>query len=82
MSALDDLTDNIDMINDRAGRQRIDYNDSDDYEAAAACLVFLAVMGMAIESLAIILRILNVSLINQYFPLFEVGVSNSTYLVM
>ena len=76
LSALDDLNDNIDAINDRFGRQVIDYDDSDDYEAAAGCLVFVAVMGMIIESLAIILRILNVSFINQNFPIFEIGVSN------
>ena len=75
LSAIDDLNDNIDAINDRFGAQ-IDYDDSNDHKAAAGCLVFVAVMGMVIESLAIILRILNFSFINQNFPIFEIGVSN------
>ena len=76
LSAIEDLNDNIDTINDRANRQLINYDDSDDYEAAAGWLVFVAVMGMAIEPLLIIIRILNISYVNQYFLIFGIGVSN------
>ena len=76
LSAIEDLNDNIDTINNRANRQLINYDDSDDYEAAAGWLVFVAVMGMVIEPLLIIIRILNISYVNQYFLIFGIGVSN------
>ena len=75
LSAIEDLKDNIDAINARF-RTRLEYEDSDDYEAAAGWLVFVAVMGMAIEPLMIIIRILNISFVNQYFLIFGIGVSN------
>ena len=76
LSALEDLTDNIDMINERARREVIDYDDAGDYEAAAGWLVFVAVMGMAIEPLIAILRVLNFSFVNQNFLIFGIVVSN------
>ena len=76
LSAIEDLNDNIDTVNNRNNRQVINYDDSDDYEAAAGWLVFVAVMGMAIEPLLIIIRILNISYVNQYFLIFGIGVSN------
>ena len=76
LSAIEDLTDNIDMINNRANRQVINYDDSDDYEAAAGWLVFVAVMGMVIEPLIGLIRILNISFVNQNFLIFGIGVSN------
>ena len=75
LSAIEDLNDNIDAINARFST-RYEYEDSDDYEAAAGWLVFVAVMGMAIEPLLIIIRILNFSFINQNFLIFGIGVSN------
>ena len=75
LSAIEDLKDNIDAINERFST-RLEYEDSDDYEAAAGWLVFVAVMGMAIEPLIIIIRILNFSFINQNFLIFGIGVSN------
>ena len=75
LSAIEDLKDNFDAINARFGT-RFEYEDSDDYEAAAGWLVFVAVMGMAIEPLIIILRILNISFINGHFFIFGIAVSN------
>ena len=74
--AIEDLTDNIDMINDRANRQVINYDDSDDYKAVAGWLVFVAVMGMVIEPLIGFLCILNISFVNQNFLRFGIVVSN------
>ena len=82
LSAIESLEDNIDTINNRARQQLIHYNDSDDYEAAAGWLVFVAVMGMIIESLIIFLRILNISFINQNFLIFGIVVSNYNVLVI
>ena len=76
LSTLEDLNDNIDTINNRNNREVINYDDSDDYEAAAGWLVFVAVMGMVIEILIIILRILNISFINEHFFIFGIAVSN------
>ena len=76
LSTLEDLNDNIDAINDFFSRLEVRYNNSDDYEAAAGWLVFIAVMGMAIEPLIIILRILNISFINEHFFIFGIAVSN------
>ena len=76
LSTLEDLNDNIDTINNRNNREVINYDDSDDYEAAAGWLVFVAVMGMVIEILIIIIRILNITFINQAFILFGITVSN------
>ena len=80
LSAIEDLNDNIDTLNDRANRQVVNYEDSDDYEAAAGWLVFVAVMGMVIESLIIILRILKIDFINQNFLIFGIVVSIITVL--
>ena len=82
LSTLEDLNDNIDTINNRNNREVINYDDSDDYEAAAGWLVFVAVMGMIIESLIIFLRILNISFINQNFLIFGIVVSKYNVLVI
>ena len=74
LSAIEDLNDNIDTINDRFNTQ-YEYDDSDDYEAAAGWLVFVAVMGMAIESTILIIRILNISVVNQNLLVFGIVVS-------
>ena len=75
LQAVEDLNANLETINNRYG---VDY-ESDDagaYEAAAGWLVFVAVMGMVIEILIIIIRILNIAFINQAFILFGITVSN------
>ena len=75
LSAIEDLNDNFDEINRRFNLQ-FEYEDSDDYEAAAGWLVFVAVIGMVIEPLIIILRILNIGFINQKFLIFGIVVSS------
>ena len=81
LSAIEDLNDNVDTINDRSTRIQVSYDDSDNYEAAAGCLIFVAVMGMVIEPLIIILRILNISFINQNFLIFGIVVSDYDVVV-
>ena len=80
LSAIEDLNDNIDTLNDRFTGPDVVYEDSDDYEAAAGWLVFVAVMGMVIEPLIIILRILKIDFINQNFLIFGIVVSIITVL--
>ena len=80
LSAIEDLNDNIDTYNDMFTGPDIEYEDSDDYEAAAGWLVFVAVMGMVIEPLIIILRILKIDFINQNFLIFGIVVSIITVL--
>ena len=75
LSAIEDLNDNFEVINSRFGVD-YEYRDSGDHEAAAGWLVFVAVMGMVIEPLIIILRILNISFVNQNFLIFGIGVSD------
>ena len=76
LSAIDDVNENFEAINNLFVTTNYEYRDSDDYEAAAGWLVFVAVMGMVIEPLIIFLRILNISFVNQYFFIFGIGVSN------
>ena len=76
LSAIEDLNDNVDTINDRSTRLQISYEDSDNHEAAAGYLVFVAVMGMVIEPIIMLLRILNISFINQNFVIFGIVVSD------
>ena len=40
------------------------------YRSAAEWLIFVAVMGLIIQTVIIVIRILNISLINQNFILF------------
>ena len=75
LQAVEDLNANLETINNRYG---VDYENDDAgaYEAAAGWLVFVAVMGMVIEILIIVIRILNITFINQAFILFGITVSN------
>ena len=75
LQAVEDLNANLETINNRYG---VDYenDDSGAHEAAAGWLVFVAVMGMVIEILIIIIRILNITFINQAFIIFGITVSN------
>ena len=79
LSAVESAQENIDKVNARFYRDgvgAIEYENKDNYEAAAGWLVFVAVMGMAIEPLLIILRLLNISFVNQYFVIFAIAVSS------
>lgn len=49
---------------------RFDYNEAGDYRAAAGWLIFVGVMGMVVEGAIILLRILNINIINQKFIIF------------
>jgi len=75
LSAVESINDSVDDINEFWNVQ-YEYGDANDYEAAAGWLAFVAVMGMAIESAIIIVRILNVSLVNQNFLIFVIAVSS------
>ena len=82
LSAIEDLNDNVDTINDRSTRIQVSYDDSDNHEAAAGFIIFVAVMGMVIEPLIIILRILSISFINQNFLIILFGIVVSDYDVV
>ena len=53
----------------------LDYNEAGDYRAAAGWLIFVGVMGILVEGLIILLRILNITVINQNFIIFGFVVS-------
>ena len=82
LSAIEDLNDNFDAINMRYNRDVVEYSDSNDHEAAAGWLVFVAVMGMVIEILLIIIRILNISFIKEHFVIFGIVVSTVAMYVV
>ena len=54
---------------------RLDYKEAGDYRAAAGWLIFIGVMGMVVEGAVILLRILNINIINQKFIIFAFIVS-------
>ena len=53
----------------------VTYDNAGRYRSAAGWLIFVAIMGMIIEPIIIIIRILNVYVINQNFILFGFIVS-------
>ena len=53
----------------------LDYKEAGDYRAAAGWLIFVGVMGMVVEGAIILLRILNINIINQKFIIFGFIVS-------
>ena len=75
LSAVESINDSVVDINEFWDVQ-YEYGDANDYEAAAGWLAFVAVMGMAIEPVIIILRILNISCINKNFLIFGIVVSS------
>ena len=54
---------------------RFDYNEAGDYRGAAGWLIFVGVVGMVVEGAIILLRILNINIINQKFIIFGFMVS-------
>ena len=76
LSAIEDTNDAFKEADMVITFRNFKYDDSSDYEAAAGWVVFVAVMGMAIESLIIGVRILNVSFVNQNFTIFGIVVSS------
>ena len=68
----------INDVIDAAEDEDIDdgeYNNSGSYRSAAGWLIFVSIMGMLIEMAIIVIRILNVSFINQNFFIFGLIVS-------
>jgi len=72
LSAISDVED---ALKEYFGDDR-EYQDASDYESAAGWLVFVAVMGIIIESLIMFLRILNFSIINEHLLIFGIVVSS------
>jgi len=70
LGALSSLEDNADTLNR-------DLDNVSDYRSAAGWMLFVAIMGMIIEPTLIILRFLNIEIINQNFILIGFIVSNS-----
>ena len=71
LGALSSAEDNADTIG-------ADLDNVSDYRSAAGWMLFVAIMGMIIEPSLILLRFLNVEIINQNFLLFGIIVSNYT----
>lgn len=62
-------------INDIEDLEDVPYENSGRYRSAAGWLIFVAVMGIIIETIIIIIRFLNIIYINQNFIIFGVIVS-------
>ena len=52
-----------------------EYEDAGLYRSAAGWMIFVAIMAMIIEILLIVIRILNISIINKNFIIFGIAVS-------
>jgi len=68
LTAINDLDDYLD-------ERSSEYEDAGKYRSAAGWLIFVAIMGMFIEGAIALLRILNVTLVNQNFVIFGIIVS-------
>ena len=77
LSAIERINGSYEEINRLTRSDRNEYENAADYEAAAGWLVFVAVMGMLIEPAIIAVRILNITFVNQNFPIFAIAVSCS-----
>ena len=62
-------------IRDRDDQLRGNYEDAGLYESGAGWLIFLAVMCMVIESIIILVRFLNITIVNENFLIFAIVVS-------
>ena len=74
LQALSSAEDNVDTL----GIQDKHFDNVSDYRSAAGWMLFVAIMGMIIEPSLILLRFLNVEIINQNFVLLGFVVSNCT----
>ena len=70
-NAVGNVDDNINEASD--GRR--EYDNAGDYRSAAGWMIFVAIMGMIIEIVIIIIRILNITIINKNFIIFGFAVS-------
>jgi len=68
LSTINDIEEFLEILS-------IEYEDSDNYKAAAGWLIFVAVVGMIIEALKIFLCIVNFSIINQHLVTLTIVVS-------
>ena len=69
-SAIDNVEEDIEEVSG------IDeYENVGDYRSAAGWMIFIAIMGIIIETLIIIIRILNISIINNNCITFGIIVS-------
>ena len=62
-------------MEERSDNNNAEYEDAGDYRAAAGWMIFVAIMGVIIETVIIVIRILNISIINQNFTIFGIAVS-------
>ena len=72
LGAVSSAEDNADRLNDG----RTDSVDFGKYRSAAGWMLFVAIMGMIIEPSLILVRFLNVEIVNKNFLLFGFVVSN------
>ena len=69
-SAIDNVEEDVEEVSG------IDeYESAGDYRSAAGWMIFIAIMGTIIETLIIIIRILNISVINNNCITFGIIVS-------
>ena len=63
-------------MEERSDNNNAEYEDAGDYRSAAGWMIFVAIMGVIIETVIIVIRILNISFINQNFIIFGIAVSH------
>ena len=57
-----------------------EYEDVGDYRSGAGWMIFVAIMGMIIETVIIVIHILNISFINKNFIIFRITVSHCFFV--
>ena len=75
-NAINNVEDDIQEISN--GMQ--EYEDVGDYRSGAGWMIFVAIMGMIIETVIIVIRILNISFINKNFIIFRITVSHCFFV--
>ena len=70
-SAIDDVEEGVEEV---SGTD--EYENAGDYRSAAGWLIFVAVMGIIIEIVIIIIRILNITFISNNCMIFGIAVSH------
>ena len=69
-SAIDDVEEDLEEVSDSD-----EYENIGDYRSAAGWMIFIAIMGIIIETLIIVICILNISIINNNCITFGIIVS-------
>ena len=76
--AINNVEDDINEMNNRME----EYDSVGNYRSGAGWMIFVAIMGMIVETVIIVIRILNVSIINKNFIIFRIAVSHCFFVFL